>query len=104
MDMEFDDIAQLVRQIVTDMRDSHVSLVKDVIAETLRHTATDHDAVVRLVVLVEQTNATLTVMQTSTETRLRELEQTRWKMAGMIGLASMLFAAGTALLAHFLSK
>ena len=100
--MEFQDIAQLVKQIVTDMRDSHVSLVKDVVGEMLKHTSADHDNVVRLVQSMERLEVNLESQQQTNEKRIRELEETRWKMAGVIALGSMLFGFAAAVGVRFI--
>jgi len=108
MDMEFEDIRQLITEIVNDIRTAQADLIRDVLgtmlsahathsAEVMKAHQSDHDALVRLAVLSEQMahdvsdiKGTHARHSAENESRIRELEASRWKLAGVLGLLSII--------------
>lgn len=116
--MEFEDIRQLINTIVTDMRTAQGDLIRDVMgqmlnahathsAEVLKAHQSDHDNLVRLAVLSEQVARDINEIKSShahqvsdNDRRIRELEASRWKLAGVLGLLSII----TPIIATFLIR
>lgn len=107
--MEFEDVKHLVKEMVGEMRLSQTSLVRDIMGEMLKSHQTDHDTLVRMETLITGIQGSLISLQQTdvrrvdaTETRLRELENTRWKLAGGLGIATLLFSGVFAFVTQYL--
>jgi len=120
--MEFQDIKQLITSIVGEMRTAQAELIRDVMGQMLHaHQAHaqdimkahqgDHDSLVRLTVLNEQMARDVNDIKLANarqvqenEKRIRELEATRWKLAGYLGVLAIVTPIIASFLIHWLFR